>query len=427
MKTSISGINGYDVEIYTGKGYGGKIVCMAQFGTQKQGEGYTTFSFEMYGDPRILLASSAPDTRATEKAIQTIHRAGLAKFEEMKAAGTLPTRKDPFEGIKPGQIAHFHGYGKEAERLAIYEIDKNSGFKCVNLDTLALVTHSHIKNIEDKKAGIGIYYREGETVDQETLNKALSEARTKREADDQEKKEKAAAAAEQRKKDIETGAAKLPAIPAGITHVIVAEHRVNKSDPMSDYFNYETDETHYLAFSRTDRNLFEEMRKAAKNSPNPEINKYATKPGEGEREDEHRENYSGGAGYYLGQSKYSGWVIVKKAIKDAYWAVKLEDMQIAIAQNRYFIPDQDTTPEPTRDSLPNLKGDIQIIDYSEKAIVVKGEGTRAIKDKLKALGGRFNFRLSCGAGWVFPKTKTDDVCALLEKIGALEPQTEEVF
>lgn len=44
----------------------------------------------------------------------------------------------------------------------------------------------------------------------------------------------------------------------------------------------------------------------------------------------------------------------------------------------------------------------QIIDYSEKAIAVIGD-TREIKDELKKLGGKFNPRLSCGAGWIFSK------------------------
>lgn len=47
-------------------------------------------------------------------------------------------------------------------------------------------------------------------------------------------------------------------------------------------------------------------------------------------------------------------------------------------------------------------GKIQIIDYSERAIAVIGD-TKPIKDKLKELGGKFNFRLSCGAGWIFRK------------------------
>lgn len=55
----------------------------------------------------------------------------------------------------------------------------------------------------------------------------------------------------------------------------------------------------------------------------------------------------------------------------------------------------------------------QIIDYSEKAIAVVGD-TRDIKDKLKMLGGRFNPRLSCGAGWVFSKKQQAEIEKLLQ-------------
>ena len=55
---------------------------------------------------------------------------------------------------------------------------------------------------------------------------------------------------------------------------------------------------------------------------------------------------------------------------------------------------------------------VQIIDYSEKAIAVVGD-TRAIKETLKSLGGRFNGRLSCGAGWIFSKKKEQEVRAKL--------------
>ena len=51
---------------------------------------------------------------------------------------------------------------------------------------------------------------------------------------------------------------------------------------------------------------------------------------------------------------------------------------------------------------------LNIIDYSDKSIVVFGEATRTYKGQLKDLGGRFNGRLgerpgfSGGAGWIFP-------------------------
>ena len=54
------------------------------------------------------------------------------------------------------------------------------------------------------------------------------------------------------------------------------------------------------------------------------------------------------------------------------------------------------------------KLNVQIIDYSEKAIAVIGD-TKEIKEELKAAGGRFNPRLSCGAGWIFSKKSMEKV------------------
>ena len=53
---------------------------------------------------------------------------------------------------------------------------------------------------------------------------------------------------------------------------------------------------------------------------------------------------------------------------------------------------------------------LRIIDYSEKAVAVIGE-TKAVKDRLKELGGRFNAKLSCGPGWIFSKAKRNDLKA----------------
>ena len=59
------------------------------------------------------------------------------------------------------------------------------------------------------------------------------------------------------------------------------------------------------------------------------------------------------------------------------------------------------------------EGKINVIDYSEKAIAIVGD-TKPVKDILKALGGRFNFRLSCGAGWIFPKSKQSQIIEALK-------------
>ena len=65
------------------------------------------------------------------------------------------------------------------------------------------------------------------------------------------------------------------------------------------------------------------------------------------------------------------------------------------------------TPKQENKSFQVHKN-IQMVDYSEKAVAIIGD-TKAIKDKLKELGGRFNPRLSCGAGWIFSKKKEQEI------------------
>lgn len=59
---------------------------------------------------------------------------------------------------------------------------------------------------------------------------------------------------------------------------------------------------------------------------------------------------------------------------------------------------------------------LEIVDYSEKAVAVFGE-TKAIKEQLKELGGRFNPSLNYNgekrAGWIFSKKQADKVKELI--------------
>lgn len=54
------------------------------------------------------------------------------------------------------------------------------------------------------------------------------------------------------------------------------------------------------------------------------------------------------------------------------------------------------------------KNGCTMVEYSAKAVAVFGD-TKSIKDELKAMGGRFNSRLTWGgkklAGWIFPKSQ----------------------
>jgi hypothetical protein len=124
---------------------------------------------------------------------------------------------------------------------------------------------------------------------------------------------------------------------------------------------------------------------------------------------EHREKYSMGDGYYLGESKYSGWIIEKvrmynreRFIEDyAYTAGK---------EGSICVKAQQATPQPIVQQSENLQ--FEIVSYSEKAIALFGD-TKAIKDQLKSMGGKFNPRLTHNnekrAGWIFATAKRTEL------------------
>ncbi len=96
-------------------------------------------------------------------------------------------------------------------------------------------------------------------------------------------------------------------IPSWAKAVIVAELVKDDSDSMTDYFNSKTTRRVILAFSKHTRDLFSEMRAAARN--HAETAFLADAP----ESAEHREKYSMGAGYYLkkGYRHNDGWKISK--------------------------------------------------------------------------------------------------------------------
>ena len=135
---------------------------------------------------------------------------------------------------------------------------------------------------------------------------------------------------------------------------------------------------------------------------------------EEKEEYEHREKYTGGSGYYLGKSKYSGWIIKKERL----WGTREQFFE------RYALTVGDEanicvnikTEKPQHAATKTVTGDFIIVDYSEKALAVFGD-TRPIKNQLTAIGGRFNAKLTRDgvktAGWVFSKTKEQELRNLL--------------
>lgn len=78
-----------------------------------------------------------------------------------------------------------------------------------------------------------------------------------------------------------------------------------------------------------------------------------------------------------------------------------------------------TVSEETRETAVETVEGLEIVDYSEKAVAVFGD-TKAIKDELKSIGGKFNPRLNYNgekrAGWVFPKSKRETLENVLKGI-----------
>lgn len=76
-----------------------------------------------------------------------------------------------------------------------------------------------------------------------------------------------------------------------------------------------------------------------------------------------------------------------------------------------------TQPEPA--PKPAAENKIQVIDYSEKAFAVTGDGTKTIKQDLASMGGKPNWNLkNIGFGWIFSKKKLEEVKLYLQNIAA---------
>lgn len=89
--------------------------------------------------------------------------------------------------------------------------------------------------------------------------------------------------------------------------------------------------------------------------------------------------------------------------------------------------EEEETPstESTESTEEETPGAVTVCKYSEKAIAVIGD-TRPFADVLRANGGRFNARLSCGPGWIFQATKKDIIVEALKAAGATVRESDTV-
>ena len=302
--------------------------------------------------------------------------------------------------VEVNQVIQMEGYSND--RYVVYNIRENEwgiAYKLINLRTKEFYTTDIIRPLEEK-SGIGYYYDSDNPQFMDAFEAAilLQEAEQKKQADEAEAEKERVRVEELKAIGRERFAGLLP---DDARAVIVARLKQDESDPYTDYFASSTRRIVILGFSKHSRDIFSEMRKHASNfEETTYLAEYNTNY-------EHREKYSMGAGYYLGESKYHGWIIEKVKIFDRERAI--EEFAYTAGQEDNIHVKMNGTTQP-REPKETKTGDCTLVEYSEKAVAVFGD-TKPIKDDLKAMGGRFNSRLTLNgqklAGWIFPKTKEE--------------------
>lgn len=303
--------------------------------------------------------------------------------------------------VEINQVIQMEGYSYH--RYVVYDITKNQWgitYKLINLTTKDFHTADIIRPLKEK-FGIGFYYdsENPQFIDGFEVAILLQEAQTKaKEEADEEEKERI------RVEDVKVIGRKRFAeiFPDDAQAVIVARLKQDESDSQTDYFASRTQRTVILGFSKHKRDIFSEMRKHASNF---EETAYLAEYNE---DYEHREKYSMGDGYYLGESKYHGWIIEKCPVYKRESTIEEFAYTAGNEDNIHIKKTDKTPPTPPTDENGTSKANCTLVEYSAKAVAVFGD-TKSIKDELRAMGGRFNARLTFNgqklAGWIFPKSQ----------------------
>lgn len=318
------------------------------------------------------------------------------------------------QAVEVNQVIQMEGYSYD--RYVVHKITHNEygyHYHLINLRTLDMQQSERIKPLS-QKFGIGMYYDENniEFMSEAEVAELLAKAQEKKvnqmekEREDEKQRETVRVIGRQWLQDN---------LPEDAQALIIACLKQDESDSQTDYFASKTVRTAILGFSKHKRDIFSEMRKYAGNFEG------TTYLAEYNEDYEHREKYSMGKGYYLGESYYHGWIIQKEpiykreqAIESFAYVAGCPD-GIYIKANKTRVQEAKET-EPTTQSIKTDNLSFEIVDYSEKAIALFGD-TKAIKDLLSAMGGKFNPRLTHNdekqAGWIFSKSKREELTTVL--------------
>ena len=339
-ESRVFNLNGHDWDITTLKRSSGYIVSKAQackFGNKKWN---TSMEFTMFSDPSLKLIECKK--RATQNSVTDLHKVAILKFLKLAEQKELPGKTNPGYEIKVGHIIYFDSIQNGSGQKVVYQIEEVSRMKkrylFIDLEKMILGSTDRVRNFKEK-FGIGYYYNEGEYFsDTKMLFDKVEQAR-QLEADrrDQERIDKENAAI-QRASDIEKGRTILN-IPKGVTHVIVADLKEDKSDPHTDYFASRTVDTVYLAFSSHRRQLFPELRRAALRFDQ------TIDLASADEKVENRDYY-----YWIGNHPHRGWQVRKEELTDQI----IDDLYVAAAQGKYLCESNDCNNHDKEDNSSPL-------------------------------------------------------------------------
>lgn len=369
-------VNGHEYRIYTSK-YGRAIKCSVYplefVNRNEKGEVTSYQSFMM--ESTVLVKQLCP--RVTAKQLIETHSKGLIEFDNyIKSQGSIKK-----ELPEIGDILFLDGYGKtkgsrDNEHI-IYEICPTSfgiNYKTIERSTFELQTHSHPRPYA-KKFGIGMYYEKGyrfEGSDDDFSNFILTAMSAQKEIELEKKR------LEQER--IDKNATEQEHLKKTFPYLVI--------NPQSKQ-----------EVKKNLQNLLSKTFVNTKFTIKTETNSFTINWSNGPTEQEVRNTASLFVSYSRDETG-DFYDYTPSNFNELFGGVK------------YLFYNNTIVEQQEQESVNTENTDIELIDYSPSSIAVIGD-TKPIKDTLKKLGGRFNFRLSCGAGWIFPKFKESEVKSAL--------------
>ena len=378
---------GQTFEIATLKRYSGNLVTSVTKVEAGSNNGFLITSFGMNDN---FMSINHGKLRVTENVVKNAHFEALTQFDEK--ISTLPEVEIKNEEPEVGDIVFMDGYGhykgEEGNNHIIYKIeDTNWGvrFYCVEKDTLELSVKDHIQPFS-KKFGIGNYFEKGLNsqkfnISEDQLSNMLIEAQEVKKRKNEEiriqEEENAKKAAEKKAYLSQFQQADRRKTTNIIKKHCLKNFNISKIEVSTDVFSGgDSMDVNYYSPERI-----------------PELESFIKSFQYG--------HFNGMEDIY--EFNNNSEIIIEGFILQTYKYTSVYHKEGEGKKQEEIKPLEEVKVE-----------DIEIIDYSEKAVAVVGN-TKPIKEELKSLGGRFNFRLSCGAGWIFPKSKREELEKLIKE------------